>query len=207
MYSVTRTFPEVLMIIECLPFLTGCPNHQLAAGVPELCDTTQQRPWAADLCGSGEDGTLESRDGQYCPVQEQFSNAVSTPCVSVNQRLPWLGRSPAVVEEYLSFLGNLVSAQTVYLRACLKMVVSNFKPSEFLPVCVDILITQYGYFEDVLFFLPFQREWRSVREEWTSLTRMMTMKVGVTVSLLFAMENQGCSTDSLWNGSLKYTLQ
>lgn len=50
--------------------------------------------------------------------------------VCLVQRLPWLGRSPAVVEEYLAFLSNLVSAQTVYLRACLKMVVSNFIPSE-----------------------------------------------------------------------------
>ncbi|XP_063071035.1 RNA polymerase I-specific transcription initiation factor RRN3 [Engraulis encrasicolus] len=44
-------------------------------------------------------------------------------------RLPWLGRSQAVVEEYLSFLSNLVSAQTVYLRTCLKMVVSHFTPA------------------------------------------------------------------------------
>uniref|UniRef100_A0A8C9W5U1 RRN3 homolog, RNA polymerase I transcription factor n=1 Tax=Scleropages formosus TaxID=113540 RepID=A0A8C9W5U1_SCLFO len=43
-------------------------------------------------------------------------------------RLPWLGRSAAVVEEYMAFLGNLVSAQTVYLRSCLKMIVSNFTP-------------------------------------------------------------------------------
>jgi len=46
------------------------------------------------------------------------------------QRLPWLGRSPAVVEEYLAFLGNLVSAQTVFLCACLKMVISHFTPSK-----------------------------------------------------------------------------
>ncbi len=46
------------------------------------------------------------------------------------QKLPWLGRSQAVVEEYLAFLSNLVSAQTVYLRACLKMVVTNFAPSK-----------------------------------------------------------------------------
>ena len=46
------------------------------------------------------------------------------------QRLPWLGRSPAVIEEYLAFLGNLVSAQTVFLCACLKMVVSHFIPSK-----------------------------------------------------------------------------
>ncbi|KAI5629464.1 RNA polymerase I-specific transcription initiation factor RRN3 [Silurus asotus] len=43
-------------------------------------------------------------------------------------RLPWLGRSPAVVDEYLAFLGNLISAQTVYLRPCLKSLVSNFTP-------------------------------------------------------------------------------
>ncbi|KAI4891545.1 hypothetical protein NFI96_027825, partial [Prochilodus magdalenae] len=43
-------------------------------------------------------------------------------------RLPWLDRSPAVVEEYLAFLGNLISAQTVYLRPCLKMLISNLTP-------------------------------------------------------------------------------
>ncbi|XP_066499060.1 RNA polymerase I-specific transcription initiation factor RRN3 [Hoplias malabaricus] len=43
-------------------------------------------------------------------------------------RLPWLGRSGAVVEEYLAFLSNLISAQTVYLRPCLKIIVSNFTP-------------------------------------------------------------------------------
>uniref|UniRef100_A0A8C4GX08 RRN3 homolog, RNA polymerase I transcription factor n=1 Tax=Dicentrarchus labrax TaxID=13489 RepID=A0A8C4GX08_DICLA len=49
-------------------------------------------------------------------------------------RLPWVGRSQAVVEEYMAFLGNLVSAQTVYLCACLKMVVSHFTPSRFPPL-------------------------------------------------------------------------
>uniref|UniRef100_A0A3B3ZGF4 Uncharacterized protein n=1 Tax=Periophthalmus magnuspinnatus TaxID=409849 RepID=A0A3B3ZGF4_9GOBI len=44
------------------------------------------------------------------------------------KRLPWVGRSQAVVEEYLSFLSNLVSAQTVYLCSCLSMVVSHFIP-------------------------------------------------------------------------------
>ncbi|XP_056263928.1 RNA polymerase I-specific transcription initiation factor RRN3 [Pseudoliparis swirei] len=55
-------------------------------------------------------------------------------------RLPWVGRSPAVVEEYMVFLSNLVSAQTVYLCACLKMVVSHFTPKR-VTVCeggVDI---------------------------------------------------------------------
>ncbi|MGH0130129.1 UNVERIFIED_CONTAM: hypothetical protein FKN15_041180 [Acipenser sinensis] len=48
--------------------------------------------------------------------------------VSVILRLPWLGRSQDVVEEYLAFLSNLVSAQTVYLRSCLSVTVSNFIP-------------------------------------------------------------------------------
>ncbi|KAL7850063.1 hypothetical protein SRHO_G00194120 [Serrasalmus rhombeus] len=43
-------------------------------------------------------------------------------------RLPWLDRSPAVAEEYLAFLGSLISAQTVYLRPCLKTLVSSFTP-------------------------------------------------------------------------------
>ncbi|XP_029293207.1 RNA polymerase I-specific transcription initiation factor RRN3 [Cottoperca gobio] len=51
-------------------------------------------------------------------------------------RLPWVGRSQAVVEEYLAFLGNLVSAQTVYLCACLKMVVSHFTPKR-VTVCEE----------------------------------------------------------------------
>ncbi|KAM8824991.1 RNA polymerase I-specific transcription initiation factor RRN3 isoform 1-T1 [Synchiropus picturatus] len=43
-------------------------------------------------------------------------------------RLPWVGRSQAVVEEYMCFLSNLVSAQTVYLCAALKSVVAHFTP-------------------------------------------------------------------------------
>lgn len=49
--------------------------------------------------------------------------------ISIVLKLPWLNRSNEVVEEYLSFLGNLVSAQTVYLRSCLNMIVSHFIPS------------------------------------------------------------------------------
>ncbi|XP_043090858.1 RNA polymerase I-specific transcription initiation factor RRN3 [Puntigrus tetrazona] len=43
-------------------------------------------------------------------------------------KLPWLSRGQAVVDEYLAFLSNLVSAQTVYLRVCLRMVIANFAP-------------------------------------------------------------------------------
>ncbi|NXU61989.1 RRN3 factor, partial [Horornis vulcanius] len=48
--------------------------------------------------------------------------------VNVLLKLPWLRRSREVVEEYLGFLGNLVSAQTVHLRPCLRMIVSQFVP-------------------------------------------------------------------------------
>ncbi|XP_066496826.1 RNA polymerase I-specific transcription initiation factor RRN3 [Tiliqua scincoides] len=48
--------------------------------------------------------------------------------VSILLKLPWLGRSQVVVEEYLAFLSNLVSAQTIYLRPCLSMIVSHFIP-------------------------------------------------------------------------------
>lgn len=36
------------------------------------------------------------------------------------------------MEEYLDFLGNLVSAQSIYLRPCLRMVVSHFVPCKFV---------------------------------------------------------------------------
>ncbi|XP_021506488.1 RNA polymerase I-specific transcription initiation factor RRN3 isoform X1 [Meriones unguiculatus] len=48
--------------------------------------------------------------------------------INIILRLPWLSRSQTVVEEYLAFLGNLVSAQTVFLRPCLSMIVSHFVP-------------------------------------------------------------------------------
>ncbi|XP_069342191.1 RNA polymerase I-specific transcription initiation factor RRN3 isoform X1 [Eulemur rufifrons] len=48
--------------------------------------------------------------------------------ISIILRLPWLNRSKTVVEEYLAFLGNLVSAQTVFLRPCLSMIASHFVP-------------------------------------------------------------------------------
>ncbi|KAF6272481.1 RRN3-like protein, RNA polymerase I transcription factor [Rhinolophus ferrumequinum] len=48
--------------------------------------------------------------------------------ISILLRLQWLNRSQTVVEEYLAFLGNLVSAQTVFLRPCLSMIASHFVP-------------------------------------------------------------------------------
>ncbi|XP_042294289.1 RNA polymerase I-specific transcription initiation factor RRN3 [Sceloporus undulatus] len=48
--------------------------------------------------------------------------------VRILLKVPWLRRSQTVVEEYLAFLGNLVSAQTIYLRPCLAMIVLHFIP-------------------------------------------------------------------------------
>ncbi|XP_062915161.1 RNA polymerase I-specific transcription initiation factor RRN3 [Mobula hypostoma] len=52
--------------------------------------------------------------------------------VSKILKLPWLCRSVLVVEEYLAFLSNLVSAQTVYLRSCLNMIISKFVPARII---------------------------------------------------------------------------
>uniref|UniRef100_A0A3Q0RH54 RRN3 homolog, RNA polymerase I transcription factor n=1 Tax=Amphilophus citrinellus TaxID=61819 RepID=A0A3Q0RH54_AMPCI len=88
----------------------------------------------------------EIKDAQIINWLQEFRSCVTQLNKDHEQliytilRLPWLGRSQAVVEEYLAFLGNLVSAQTVYLCACLKMVVSHFTPKR-VTVCeggVDI---------------------------------------------------------------------
>ncbi|XP_071765957.1 RNA polymerase I-specific transcription initiation factor RRN3 [Centroberyx gerrardi] len=88
----------------------------------------------------------EIKDAQIINWLQEFRNCVTQLSKDHEQliytilRLPWVGRSPAVVEEYLAFLSNLVSAQTVYLCACLKMVVSHFTPKR-VKICeggVDI---------------------------------------------------------------------
>lgn len=88
----------------------------------------------------------EIKDAQIINWLQEFRSCVTQLNKDHEQliytilRLQWLGRSQAVVEEYLAFLSNLVSAQTVYLCACLKMVVSHFTPKR-VTVCeggVDI---------------------------------------------------------------------
>ncbi|XP_043945109.1 RNA polymerase I-specific transcription initiation factor RRN3 [Protopterus annectens] len=75
------------------------------------------------------------KDAQIINWLQEFRISVTSlskefeQLISVLLKLPWLGRSQMVIEEYLAFLGNLVSAQTVYLRPCLKMIVSNFTPA------------------------------------------------------------------------------
>ncbi|TRY93235.1 hypothetical protein DNTS_014372 [Danionella cerebrum] len=74
------------------------------------------------------------KDAQIISWLQEFRSCITQlgkgheQLIYVVLKLPWLGRSQAVVEEYLAFLSSLVSAQTVYLRACLKMVVTNFVP-------------------------------------------------------------------------------
>ncbi|RXN31496.1 RNA polymerase I-specific transcription initiation factor RRN3 [Labeo rohita] len=74
------------------------------------------------------------KDAQIINWLQEFRSCVTQlgkdheQLIYVVLKLPWLGRSQAVVEEYLAFLSNLVSAQTVYLRSCLRMVVTNFAP-------------------------------------------------------------------------------
>uniref|UniRef100_UPI0037E94A8E RNA polymerase I-specific transcription initiation factor RRN3 isoform X1 n=2 Tax=Semicossyphus pulcher TaxID=241346 RepID=UPI0037E94A8E len=76
----------------------------------------------------------EIKDAQIINWLQEFRTCVTQLTKDHEQliytilRLPWVGRSQAVVEEYMAFLSNLVSAQTVYLCACLRMVVSHFTP-------------------------------------------------------------------------------
>ncbi|XP_047426742.1 RNA polymerase I-specific transcription initiation factor RRN3 [Mugil cephalus] len=88
----------------------------------------------------------EIKDAQIISWLQEFRACVSQltkdheRLIYTILRLPWVGRSQAVVEEYMAFLSNLVSAQTVYLCACLKMVVSHFTPKR-VTICeggVDI---------------------------------------------------------------------
>lgn len=104
--------------------VAGRSDCQLVAGTEELCYSTWQRSWTVNLCCVGEDLFVMWSSNMMTVF------ALRMKCLPT-QRLPWLGRSQAVVEEYLAFLSNLVSAQTVYLRPCLKTLISNFTPSKF----------------------------------------------------------------------------
>ncbi|CAB3982532.1 RNA polymerase I-specific transcription initiation factor RRN3 [Paramuricea clavata] len=42
--------------------------------------------------------------------------------------LPWSDKEDETVDEFVDFLMNLVSSQTYYLHACLKMLIKNFSP-------------------------------------------------------------------------------
>ncbi|XP_059835329.1 RNA polymerase I-specific transcription initiation factor RRN3 [Hypanus sabinus] len=80
----------------------------------------------------------EIKDAQIINWLQEFRASVTQLTkdfeylVSKILKLPWLCRSGLVVEEYLAFLSNLVSAQTVYLRSCLNMITSNFVPGRII---------------------------------------------------------------------------
>ena len=42
------------------------------------------------------------------------------------QNLPWAGQEARLVEDYIIYLSDLVSAQTSYLKSCLVMLVKHF---------------------------------------------------------------------------------
>ncbi|XP_075686257.1 RNA polymerase I-specific transcription initiation factor RRN3 [Rhinoderma darwinii] len=89
----------------------------------------------------------EIKDGQIINWLRELRMSVTyltidyEQLVSIVLKLPWLSRSKEVVEEYLAFLGNLVSAQTVYLRPCLKMIVSHFVPARGTIIEGDVRIS------------------------------------------------------------------
>ncbi|KAM9784572.1 RNA polymerase I-specific transcription initiation factor RRN3 [Syngnathus typhle] len=74
------------------------------------------------------------KDAQIITWLQEFRNCIAQLTKDHEQliytllRLPWVDRSQAVAEEYMAFLSNLVSAQTVFLCACLKMIVKYFTP-------------------------------------------------------------------------------
>lgn len=78
------------------------------------------------------------KDAQILSWLQEFRGSVMLltkdfeQLITIVLKLRWLNRSKEIVEEYLAFLGNLVSAQTVYLRACLSMIASNFIPPRIL---------------------------------------------------------------------------
>ncbi|XP_061702357.1 RNA polymerase I-specific transcription initiation factor RRN3 isoform X2 [Syngnathoides biaculeatus] len=82
------------------------------------------------------------KDAQIITWLQEFRNCVAQLTKEHEQliytilRLPWVGRSQAVAEAYMGFLTNLVSAQTVFLCACLKMIVSHFSPKR-VTICEE----------------------------------------------------------------------
>lgn len=105
--------------------IVGYSDYQLVAGIQGLHHSTWKRSRAINTCCFGEWNCYMSNGDQV--KSGHFSCYMK--CFPM-QKLPWFSRNQAVVEEYLAFLSNLVSAQTVHLRACLRMVVSNFAPSK-----------------------------------------------------------------------------
>lgn len=55
-------------------------------------------------------------------------------CLCMLQKLNWSSRGSGVVRDYKAFILNLVSSHTFYLRACLRMIITQFRPSKSQPL-------------------------------------------------------------------------
>ena len=58
-----------------------------------------------------------------------FLNREHEILVGAVLKVDWVSKKPQVVEAYINFLTELVSAQTFYLRGCLKMLLQKFLPT------------------------------------------------------------------------------
>ena len=63
----------------------------------------------------------------------RYSHMTSHMTVCMLQKLSWSSRGNGVVRDYKAFILNLVSSHTFYLRACLRMIVTQFRPSKSQP--------------------------------------------------------------------------
>ncbi|XP_071976771.1 RNA polymerase I-specific transcription initiation factor RRN3 [Engystomops pustulosus] len=137
------------MMAESSDFLNSPPKKTVRFGgtVTEVLSKYSQ--------GNKEDLELlkhqltdpEIKDGQIINWLRELRISVTYLTIDYEQlvnivlKLPWLSRSREVVEEYLAFLGNLMSAQTVYLRPCLNMIVSHFVPARVVITEGDLQIS------------------------------------------------------------------
>lgn len=63
-----------------------------------------------------------------------------SPLVNLILDLEWIGRDEIFVKVYVHFLGNLVSAQGVYVASVLNMLVEKFGGCKLFPHCMDVII-------------------------------------------------------------------
>jgi len=63
---------------------------------------------------------------KYVGIYELLITVFSYTYVKFVQNLPWAGQEAQLVEDYIIYLSDLVSAQTSYLKSCLVMLVKHF---------------------------------------------------------------------------------
>ena len=62
--------------------------------------------------------------------------------VGIMLKMDWASKGSEVMEAYISFLTELVSAHTFYLKGCLKMLVQKFMPEHKIDVHLDDIILE-----------------------------------------------------------------